>query len=139
MSFLLDTHVLWDHATGNREALPDEVVQTLAVCPARDLHFLDVSLYELARHLAAGRIQVVNPLAVLRKLEQTYERIHSDAGISWTAANLNWPKRNGKGEHLDPGGRTIVAVAKIQHFTIVSADREIAAYAPSLGVKVFWN
>lgn len=138
MKFLLDTHALWDHATGNREALPTGVVQALAVCLAKDLHFLDISLYELARHAASGRIHVADPLAGLIKLEHTYARLHSDPDIAWTAASLNWQKRHGQGEHLDPADRAILATAKLRDLTLVTADVEMHAFAPTLGVEVFW-
>lgn len=138
MKFLLDTHALWDHATGNRDHLPPAVVQALTTCLAKDLHFLDISLYELSRHLALGRIQVAAPLGALKKMEQIYKGIHSDAEITWMAASLDWQKRNGKGEHLDPADRAIMATAKLRDLTLVTADREMQAFAPELGVEVFW-
>lgn len=138
MKYLLDTHALWYHATGNREMIPAAIVEALSGSLAKDLHCLDVSLYEIARHLAMGRIQTPDPLKALKLLEQNYSMIHSTAEIAWIAASMHWQKSNGRGEHLDPADRAIMATAQLMDLTLVTADREMHAFAPACGVKVFW-
>ncbi|MFU8847697.1 MAG: PIN domain-containing protein, partial [Opitutales bacterium] len=104
----------------------------------KDLCVLDVSLYELARHMAVGRIEVDDPERTLITLENSYPILRSGAAIAWKSASLDWPKRNGKGQHLDPADRAIFAAAMLQKLTIVSADKEMHAYGPAAGVPLLW-
>jgi len=138
VKYLLDTHVIWAHSTDMVKGLPSKVWDALDVNVTKDIFFLDASLYELARHFASGRIVVAEPLEALKLLENNYALIHSNAEIAWTAASLNWQKRNGKCEHLDPADRAIMATAKILNLNLVTADEEMTAFAPTVGVKVFW-
>jgi len=99
---------------------------------------LDVSLYELARHMAVGRIEVEDPPRTLAKIRGNYPILRSDAAIAWKSASMDWPKRKGRGQHLDPADRALFAAAMIHGLTIVSADKEIHAHGPAAGVTILW-
>jgi len=137
MIYLLDTHALWYHAWDGGELSPVAEAQ-VDEAKLEDLCVLDVSLYELARHMAVGRIEVENPLRALTTIENNYPILRSDAAIAWKSASLDWPKRNGKGQHLDPADRAIFAAAILYGLTVVSADQEMHNHGPIAGVSILW-
>lgn len=135
--YLLDTHALWHHAS-NGDGLSPRVARELDEALVADLLVLDVSLYELARLIAIGRINVKAPLQTLATIEGSYPILHSDAEIAWKSASLDWPKRRGSSQHLDPADRAIVAAALIHNLILVSADQEIHHFAGKMGFTVLW-
>lgn len=137
MKHLLDTHALWHHASDG-DGLSPRAAECLDDSPVEDLVVLDVSLYELARHIAIGRIEVKSPLQTLATIERSYPILQTDAQIAWKSAELDWPKRRGTGQHLDPADRAIMAACILHNLTIVTADKEIHHYAGMIGVKVLW-
>ena len=137
MIYLLDTHALWHHAADGDE-LSSHAAARLDTARLEDLCVLDVSLYELARHMAVGRIEVDDPLQTLATIERSYPILHSNAAIAWKSASMDWPKRNGKGQHLDSADRAIFAAAILHSLTVVSADKEMYDHAPAAGVSLLW-
>ena len=87
MKYLLDTHALWQHA-----AEPDELSKkarsALRAASSSDISFLDISLYELARHFASGEIKTGKPQVVLNFLTESYDMIHTNAEIAWLSASM---------------------------------------------------
>ena len=137
MIYLLDTHALWHHAS-NGDGLSPRASTLLDEAYLEDLCVLDVSLYELARHMAVGRIEVEDPEQTLMTIEAKYPILRSDAAIAWKSASMDWPKRNNKGQHLDPADRAIFAAALLHGLTVVSADREMHHHSPTAGVSLLW-
>ena len=137
MIYLLDTHTLWHHASDG-DGLSPLAAALLDAANLEDICILDVSLYELARHMAVGRIEVDNPPQMLAIIEKAYPVERSNASIAWTSASMNWPRRNGKGQHLDPADRAIFAAAILSGLTVISADEEMHHYGPRAGVSVLW-
>ncbi len=137
MIYLLDTHTLWHHASDG-DGLSELAAIRLDEAGIEDLCILDVSLYELARHMAVGRIEVDDPHHALATIEKSYPILRSNAAIAWQSASLDWPKRNGRGQHLDPADRAIFAAAILHSLTVVSADKEMHAHAPTAGVSLLW-
>lgn len=137
MIYLLDTHALWHHASDSDE-LSSLAAARIDEARLEDLCVLDISLYELARHMAVGRIEVDDPFQTLALIEDNYPILHSDAKIAWKSASMDWPKRNGKGQHLDPADRAIFAAAILHGLTVVSADREMHHHAEAVGVPILW-
>lgn len=137
MTYLLDTHALWHHASDG-DGLSASAAVRLDEARIHDLCVLDVSLYELARHMAVGRIEVDDPPHTLASIENSYPILHSGSAIAWTSTSMDWPKRNGKGQHLDPADRAIFAAALLHNLTVVSADREMHEHGPVVGVKLLW-
>jgi PIN domain nuclease of toxin-antitoxin system len=137
VKYLIDTHTLWHHASDG-DGLSEVAANGLDGAPVGDLLVLDVALYELARHMAVGRIEVESPGHTLSIIERSYPLLHSDAEIAWKAASLDWPKRRGGAQHLDPADRAIMAAAIIHKLTIITADKEMHHYAAQNGVRVLW-
>jgi PIN domain nuclease of toxin-antitoxin system len=137
MIYLLDTHALWHHAADG-DGLSPLAAARLDQARVDELCVLDVSLYELARHMALGRIEVEDPFHTLATIENSYPILHSNTAIAWKSASMDWPKRNGKGQHLDPADRALFAAATIHQFVIVSADKEMHAHGPKAGVTILW-
>lgn len=137
MKYLLDTHAVWAHAT-DPDSLSHAARRAIDASLVDDLCFLDVTLYELSRHFAAGRITSKNPESALREISRTYRLIHTDAEIAWRSARIEWPKRLGKGEHLDPADRALVATAMIHRLVLMTADEEIHHLAKNLKFRVLW-
>ena len=137
MIYLLDTHTLWHHASGGDELSP-RAASRINEAAVEELCVLDISLYELARHMEVGRIEVDDPLRTLETIENNYPVLHSNAAIAWTSASMDWPKRNSKGQHLDPADRAIFAAALLYGLTVLSADKEMHHHGPAAGVNVLW-
>ena len=137
MKYLLDTHALWHYASDG-DGLSTRAFECLDNSVVEDLVVLDISLYELARHMAIGRVEVESPLHALATIEGSFPILHSDATVAWKSAQLDWPKRRGNGQHLDPADRAIVAAAMIHGLIIVTADKEIHHYAGKAHVQVLW-
>lgn len=137
MTYLLDTHTLWHHASGGDELSPQAAAR-INEAAVTDLCVLDISLYELARHMAMGRIEVEDPLETLTVIEDNYPILRSNAAIAWKSASMDWPKQNGKGQHLDPADRAIFAAALLFQLTVVSADKEMHHHGPAAGVSLLW-
>ena len=137
MIYLLDTHALWHHASDG-DGLSPRASARLDEANIEDLCVLDVSLYELARHMAVGRIEVEDPERTLVTIENHYPILRSDAVIAWKSASMDWPTRNNKGEHLDPADRAIFAAAMLRSLTVVSADKEMHHHGPTVGVSLLW-
>ncbi|NBB78186.1 MAG: PIN domain-containing protein [Verrucomicrobia bacterium] len=137
MIYLLDTHALWHHAS-NSPGLSPCAAARLDEAPLEDLCVLDVSLYELARHMAVGRLQLDDPEHALEIIESNYPILRSNAAIAWKSAAMDWPKQNQKGQHLDPADRAIFATAMLYHLTVVSADSEMHHHGPAVGVSLLW-
>ncbi len=137
MKYLLDTHALWHYASDG-DGLSSRAAECLDNSPVGDLVVLDISIYELARHMAIGRVEVESPLQALATIEGSFPILHSDAAIAWKSAQLDWPKRRGNGQHLDPADRSIMAAAILHDLTIVTADKKIHHFASNVGVSVLW-
>ena len=137
MIYILDTHALWHHASDG-DRLSSLASARLDEARMEDLCVLDVSLYELARHMAVGRIEVEDPEHTLATIEDHYPILRSDAAIAWKSASMDWPTRNNKGEHLDPADRAIFAAAMLRSLTVVTADKEMHHHAPTVGVSLLW-
>ena len=137
MKYLLDTHALWHYASDG-DGLSSHAAECLDNSLVEDLVVLDISLYELARHMATGRIEVESPLQTLATIERTFPILHSDAAIAWKSAQLDWSKQRGSGQHLDPADRALMAAAILHRLTIVTADKEIHDYAGKADVQILW-
>lgn len=137
MSYLLDTHTLWHHASDG-DGLSTRASELLDRARLKDLRILDISLYELARHMAVGRIEVNDPKETLATIEKHYPVISSNASIAWMSASMDWPKRDGKGQHLDPADRAIFAAAMLYNLTVITADREMHHHGPIIEVSLYW-
>jgi len=137
MSILIDTHAAWFYAANNTR-LPNHVIDQLDTTDADDLFVLDVTFYEWARLLKVGKIYAENPYGTLKHLERLYQTLASNAEVAWRAATFDWTKRNGKVPHLDPADRAIMAAAAVGKMTLVTADREMQAFAQTVGVQVLW-
>ena len=119
---LLDTHVLFWYATGDRR-LPAALRDRLQG-QARPMTVSVVSIFEMALALAKNRwpeVDFMFPEAT-EKLEAAGYTVLPIAGRHVeTAANL--PRH-----HNDPWDRLLVATATSEGLTLVTADRAVQAY-----------
>ncbi len=132
MKYLLDTHI-WhraiDEAKRATQPLSPAVLKVLEDEPEQ-LALCDISLLELARHLAdEGNSEsmcaaaIARGTAALRVLPITPE-------IAVRSYVLDWPKKGGGGQHRDPADRLIVATAMIHGLMLVTEDAEMHHRAP---------
>lgn len=117
MRVLLDTHVVLWHLGGSRTVSP---AAREAIEQASDVLFSVVSFAEIGVKAAIGRLSVPRDLRehVLRSGLQV---LPLDAGHGLAVADLPM-------HHRDPFDRLLVAQARSEQLTIVTADRRIAAY-----------
>ncbi len=121
MSLLLDTHVLlW--AAGAPHRLPDDI-RTQMDEPATDLVFSAASLWEIAIKNGLGRASFsVDPRLLRRNLLETGYRELAITGAHATAVDLLPPI------HRDPFDRILIAQARIEGLTLLTADATVARY-----------
>jgi len=122
MRILLDTHV-WLWMWGEPERLRDKA-RTIVEDPATELHVSAVSAWEIATKSAAGRLRL--PASAEEWLsDPRHRRDVRELPISFAhairAAAL-------PPHHRDPFDRMLVAQAQAEGLTLMSADRQLAAY-----------
>lgn len=123
MRILLDTHV-WLWMWGEPERLRNRA-RTILEDPATELHVSAVSAWEIATKSAAGRLRLPAS-AEDWLLDPRHRRDVRELPISFAhairAATL-------PPHHRDPFDRMLVAQAQAEGLTLMSADRQLAAYA----------
>lgn len=124
MRLLLDTHaVLWllagdDRVPGWLRIAADE--------PDDELIVSDVSLWEIAIKASLGRVEV--PDGLPQVIDQS-----DVTGLAIARSHI-WKVRDLEFHHRDPFDRLLVAQALVEGLTVVSRDRELAAY----GIATRW-
>lgn len=129
MRLLLDTHAfLWLHT--DRSRIPDSLLEELAD-PRTSRLFSVASAWELAIKTALGKLAVPDPLEqwLERRLRASVvDTLNIQLAHALRAAAL--PKH-----HADPFDRLLVAQAQLEGLTLVSTDRQLAAY----DVPIRWS
>ena len=121
MNLLLDTHVLlW--AAGMPERLPGDVRALLEAEDAKPF-FSAASLWEIAIKSGLGRADFRVDPRVLRRglLENGYAELPV-MGAHAVAVDLLPPL------HKDPFDRLLIAQARVEGLTLLTADRMVARY-----------
>ncbi|APD47558.1 type II toxin-antitoxin system VapC family toxin [Synechococcus sp. CS-602] len=124
---LLDTHlVLWWIA--DHPQLPKAAVGLIRD-PENEVHVSQVSLWELAIKASVGRLDVD-----LAKLERTIPA----QGFRWLAIRnqhlLAVAELGTSPVHRDPFDRLLVAQSRSEPLRLLTADRQLAAYGPTVTV-----
>lgn len=123
MILLLDTHVLlWAAYQPDRlhQATRDEFLD-----PANTLVFSAASIWEVAIKAAKGRADFRVDARVLRRglIENGYEELPVSSAHGAETADLPM-------QHRDPFDRILLAQARVEGMTLLTADASIAAYGP---------
>lgn len=121
MRLLLDTHVVLWELEGSRTVTP---AAREAIEQATDLLFSVVSFAEIGVKAAIGKLSVPRDLRE-HVVQSGVQVLRLDADHGLAVADLPM-------HHRDPFDRLLVAQARSEHLTIVTADRRIAAYDVSL-------
>ena len=121
MRLLLDTHVLlW--AAGAPQRLPPDA-RTLMEEPATELVYSAASLWEIAIKNGLGRASFsVDPRLLRRNLLEHDYRELPISGAHATAVDLL------PAIHRDPFDRILIAQARIEGLTLLTADATLARY-----------
>lgn len=136
MKYLLDSHVV-DWALNDDPRLSPKARELLAGATPGDLAICDVTLSELARHLAAGAIKT--KLAAgewLRLATNGLEVLPVTHDIAVQAATLDWMVAGRP--HRDPCDRHIVAAAAAYRLPLLTIDEKMHALAGLRGFKAVW-
>ncbi len=130
MTDLLDTHVWIERALG--ESVPPLVDDTLTR-HAGTLALADISLWEAAKLVELGRLQLTIPLAEFFQLAITPELsvLPVTPAIAERATTLE-----ASGFHKDPADQLIVATALVHCLRLVSDDTRIRQWG---GVPLLWR
>lgn len=130
MTHLLDTHVWIQRALG--ETLPPLVDQTLTRC-ADTLALADISLWETAKLVELGRLELSIPLPEFFRLALTQELTVLPVS-SEIAARLTTLEASGF--HKDPADQLIVATALIHGLRLITGDSRIHRWRK---VPLLWS
>jgi PIN domain nuclease of toxin-antitoxin system len=131
MKYLLDSHVL-DWAQRDTGRLSPRVQAILADALPGDLAISDVTLSELARHLALGKIRSdAAPEQWLKAAAADVAVLPVTCEIAVRAALLDWSNR-------DPCDRHIVATAAEHRLPLLTVDEKIHALSGVRGLKAVW-
>jgi len=114
---LLDTHVVLWHLDGSRTLSP---AAREAIELATDLLLSVVSFAEIGVKSAIGKLSVPRDL-LDHVLHSGVQVLQLDAGHGLAVADLPL-------HHRDPFDRLLIAQARSENLTMVTADRRIAAY-----------
>ncbi len=118
MSHLLDTHAfLWAQAGDPRLGPKTEA---LMLDPSAPLHFSVASAWEMAIKASLGRLEVPDGLAA----------VVEEAGLDLLGIDLRHTAEVQRlpVHHRDPFDRMLVAQARVEELTLVSADPAMTAY-----------
>lgn len=132
MSYLLDTHV-WLWAMDRPDELPAKVRRELLRAGNLPLHLSVISVWEISRKESLGKLRLALPM-----------RSWLDAAIRAPFVSLHpltidiaHESNHLPGEfHRDPADQIIVATARQQQFTLITADERILAYPH---VRCLWG
>jgi len=130
VTHLLDTHAWIRRALG--EPLPPLVEKTLTEHADR-LALADVSLWEAAKLVELGRLELSVPLAEFFRLALTPELtvLPISPAIAERVTTLE-----ASGFHKDPADQLIVATALVHKLRLVSDDNRIRQWG---GVPLLWR
>ncbi|MEO5960543.1 MAG: type II toxin-antitoxin system VapC family toxin [Opitutaceae bacterium] len=131
VKYLLDSHVL-DWAQTDEHRLSAKALTMLRDAKPGDLAVSDVTLSELARHLASGKIFVrIASEEWLHAATAEIEVLPVTHEIALRAAFLDW-------NHRDPCDRHIVATAAEYKLPLLTIDEKMHRLAGVRGLKVIW-
>jgi PIN domain nuclease of toxin-antitoxin system len=130
MTHLLDTHAWIQRALG--EPLPPLVGQTLRR-HAEELAIADISLWEAAKLVELGRLELAVPLREFFRLAITAELtvLPITPAIAERITSLE-----ASGFHKDPADQLIVATALVHGLRLISDDTRIRQWG---GVPLLWR
>ena len=130
MTHLLDTHAWIQRALG--EPLPPLVEKTLTE-HADSLALADVSLWEAAKLVELGKLELSVPLAEFFRLALTPELtvLPVSPAIAERVTTLE-----ASGFHKEPADQLIVATALVHKLRLVSDDSRIRLWG---GVPLLWR
>jgi len=123
MRLLLDTHVLVWCLSGDRRLPP--ATAELIRNPATDVYFSAVSIWEVAIKSSLGKLRV-DPDELLGALAGTGFR---ELPVTWlhAARVARLPDH-----HRDPFDRLLVAQSLVESIHLLTDDRQLSAYSPSV-------
>jgi PIN domain nuclease of toxin-antitoxin system len=131
VKFLLDTHTV-DWVQTGEHLLSAKALAIVRDAKPGDLAVSDVTLSELARHLASGKISTrLAPEEWLRAATAGIEVLPVTQEIALQAAFLKW-------DHRDPCDRHIVATAVEHALPLLTIDEQIHALTGVRGLQVIW-
>ena len=131
VKFLLDTHVV-DWAQLDEQRLSAKALAIVRNAKPGDLAISDVTLSELARHLASGKISTrLTPEEWLRAAIAGIEVLPVTREIALQAAFFKW-------EHRDPCDRHIVATAAEYRLPLLTIDEKMHDLIGVRGFKAIW-
>lgn len=117
MRLLLDTHVVLWQLSGSREL---SSAAKAAIAAATDLLFSAVSFAEIGVKASIGKLDVPDDLRErLLSSGVSLLALESDHGLAVAALPLH---------HRDPFDRLLIAQARSERLTVVTADRRFADY-----------
>jgi PIN domain nuclease of toxin-antitoxin system len=136
VKYLLDTHAV-DWGFHDEARLSAQARVILKNAAPGDLAISDVTLSELARHLAHGVIKMTLPPEVwLRLAIADLQVLPVTPAIALRAAFLDW--NTGGKPHRDPADRHIVATAIEHRLPLLTCDRKIHQLTGLPGLHPIW-
>lgn len=130
MTYLLDTHAWIQRALG--EPLPP-LVERMLVEHADSIALADISLWEAAKLIELGRLQLSVPLAEFFRLAVTPDLVVLPVTPSIAEQVTTLEKT---GFHKDPADQLIVATALVHRLRLVSDDSRIRLWGK---VPLLWR
>lgn len=121
---ILDTHiwVWWAHGS---ESLSDAQVQTIQASERDGIGVSTISVWEIAKLVEYGRLDVSCPLREWFEKALTYPGVRL---VEMTPQIAIESTRLPGDFHSDPADQIIVATARVHDSPLVTADRRILAY-----------
>ncbi len=132
MRYILDTHA-WFWSLQDLDRIPSRARKALEQPGNAPFGLAAISLWELAKLVEKGRITLTIPLAewIARATDPEFiEVLPLTPEVAVDSTNLPG------GFHGDPADEMIIAAARLQNATLITADRRIRSYD---SVKTLWD
>ena len=138
MKYLADTPI-WHRAIFSAELARrplSEAVLAIWRDEPDEIALCDISILELSRHLRDDGNPPDVCMAALSQAVRGLEVLAIDPQTAVRSVALDWPRKKGDRQHLDPADRLIVATALAHGLALLSEDEEIIHCAPKWGLTV---
>lgn len=126
MRYLLDTHILIWAITGDSRAdsIRDELTNSL-----NEVCYSSVSIWEIAIKHSIGKLVISPSEAIEYANKQRFTELPLEAAHAASIIEVKYSEELAL--HKDPFDRILIAQAKMEGMTLVTADKKMANYSES--------
>ena len=133
--YLLDTNALIIMMFGDvaQGRLTEETLERIE--SADEIFVSEISFWEIAIKVRIGKLEISQPVTYIADQCRAHGIDTISVTIGQFAATMDVPFVK---EHQDPFDRLILAIAKMDGYTLVSTDGKLRKYRDTYGIDLLW-